>query len=347
MRTESTLLAWSDVSPADDGTTIADLFRVLRRRRRTIVLVTVLLTGATAAFASQLDARYSAVDSIVNEPYESKIIDVDEVRPSSSIDRGALETHAAALQSRSSILETMDKLGLFGDPEFGIESNRTAQLVEKASALSYSLLDRIPADWRTWFGLSTAGAETPQDTVEDPVSSADRVDDNDRSALVFASNLDADYSDDSYVIRVSFSSRNPERAATVVNHITTLHVSKQLQAKLKAARRARTWLQKQLPVIQRDVLEAEQRIAEFRSQHPLLEAKSGSLTEAELHGVNRALVEARAALGEKRAKLEFIRTLQSTGNDLDTLADVIASPLISRSEEHTSELQYIMRISND
>src|SRR3546814_15655089 len=75
--------SWSDVSPADDGTTIADLFRVLRRRRRTIVLVTVLLTGATAAFASQLDARYSAVASIVIEPYESKIIDVDEVRPSS------------------------------------------------------------------------------------------------------------------------------------------------------------------------------------------------------------------------------------------------------------------------
>src|SRR3546814_18268726 len=91
MRTESTLLAWSDVSPADDGTTIADLFRVLRRRRRTIVLVTVLLTGATAAFASQLDARYSAVASIVIAPYESKILAVDAVRPSSYIDRGPLE----------------------------------------------------------------------------------------------------------------------------------------------------------------------------------------------------------------------------------------------------------------
>src|SRR3546814_5573986 len=67
MRTESTLLAWSDVSPADDGTTIADLFRVLRRRRRTIVLVTVLLTGATAAFASQLDARYSRSEEHTSE----------------------------------------------------------------------------------------------------------------------------------------------------------------------------------------------------------------------------------------------------------------------------------------
>jgi uncharacterized protein involved in exopolysaccharide biosynthesis/Mrp family chromosome partitioning ATPase len=235
----------------------------------------------------------------------------------------------------------MEKLDLFGDPEFSIGASRMAQLVETFSTLSYPLLNRLSEDWRSWLGFSTADAETPpQDTVQDadPMISSEGLDDRDLSALVFASNLDADYSDDSYVMRVSFSSRDPERAAAVVNQITTLHVRKQLQAKLKAARRARTWLQQQLPVIQQDVLEAEQRIAEFLSQHPLLAAKSGSLTEAELHGVNRALVEARAALGEKRAKLEIIRTLQSTGSDLDTLAEVIASPLISALRRQEAEL---------
>src|SRR3546814_9626338 len=103
-------------------------------------------------------------------------------------------------------------------------------------------------------------------------------------------------------------------------------------------------MDKQLPVIQQDVLYAERRIAEFRSQHPLLATKSGSLTEAQLYGVNTALVQARAALGGKRAKLDIIRTIQSTGGDLDTMTDVIESPLI-RSEEHTSELQSLMRIS--
>src|SRR3546814_2514243 len=65
-------------------------------------------------------------------------------------------------------------------------------------------------------------------------------------------------------------------------------------------------------------LYAERRIAEFRSQHPLLATKSGSLTEAQLYGVNTALVQARAALG--------------------------AGELV-RSEEHTSELPSLMRIS--
>jgi uncharacterized protein involved in exopolysaccharide biosynthesis/Mrp family chromosome partitioning ATPase len=329
---------WADTS-TEDGTTVVDLIRVLRRRRRTILFVTALLTAATAAFASQLEARYRAVASMVIEPYVSKIIDADETRPASAIDRGALETHAEALQSRSIVLETMETLDLFGDPEFDIEAGPATLLQQKLSVLSYSLLDRIPADWHAWLGLSTADAETPpQDDDDNAASSADDFDDREVAALIFASNLDANYSDDSYVMRVSFSSLDPERAAAVVNHIAELHVQKQLQAKRNVASRAITWLDKQLPIIQQDVLKAEQRIAGFRSQHPLLEAKSGSLTEAELYGVNRALVEARGVLGEKRAKLEIIRMLQSTGGNLDTLADVIESPLISALRRQEAEL---------
>src|SRR3546814_3653279 len=97
-------------------------------------------------------------------------------------------------------------------------------------------------------------------------------------------------------------------------------------------------MDKQLPVIQQDVLYAERRIAEFRSQHPLLATKSGSLTEAQLYGVNTALVQARAALGGKRAKLDIIRTIQSTGGDLDTMTDVIESPLLSALRREEAEL---------
>src|SRR3546814_2872939 len=100
-------------------------------------------------------------------------------------------------------------------------------------------------------------------------------------------------------------------------------------AKRNGARRAIAWMDKQLPVIQQDVLYAERRIAEFRSQHPLLATKSGSLTEAQLYGVNTALVQARAALGGKRAKLDIIRPIQSTGGDLATMTAVLESPLLS------------------
>lgn len=330
-------MVWPDTS-TEDGTTVVDLLRVLRRRRRTILFVTALLTAATVAFASQLEARYRAVASMVIEPYVSKIIDADETRPVSGIDRGALETHAEALQSRSIVLETMGTLDLFDDPEFAAEADPAAKLLERLGVLYHSLLDRIPADWHAWLGLSTADAETSQNEEEDAAAVTDDFGGQEVAALIFAGNLNAYYSEGSYVMQVSFSSLDPERAAAVVNHITELHVQKQLQAKRNGARRAIAWLDKQLPIIQQDVLEAEQRIAEFRSQHPLLEAKSGSLTQAELYGVNRALVEARSVLGEKQAKLEIIRTIQSTAGSLDTLADVIESPLISALRREEAEL---------
>lgn len=330
---------WPNASLTDDATTVTDLLRVLRRRRRTIFFVTALITAATAAFASQLEARYRAVASMVIEPYGSKIIDADEARPASAIDLGALETHAEALQSRSLILETMGELDLLGDLEFGAEAGPMSQLIERLPALAYPLLQHFPEDWYAWLGLSTADAETPpQGDLWDPEPSAGDGGETDLAALIFAGYLDADYSDGSYVMRVSFSSRDPERAAAIVNHITELHVRKQLQGKRNGADRAINWLRKQLPIIQEDVLEVEQRIAEYRSQHPLLEGKSGSLAEAELYGVNRALVEARSDLGEKRAKLGIIRMLQSTGGDLDTVADVIASPLISALRREEAEL---------
>src|SRR3546814_8380764 len=161
-------------------------------------------------------------------------------------------------------------------------------------------MDRIPPNWHAWLGLSTADAATALwDGLEEEGSAApvdDDFDEREVAALIFASHPDVNYSDGSYVLRVSFSSLDPERSAAVANHIAELHVQKQLQAKRNGARRAITWMDKQLPVIQQDVLDAERRIAEFRSQHPLLAAKSGTLTEAQLYGVNPALVRAGAAL---------------------------------------------------
>src|SRR3546814_14617658 len=116
MPTEANAMNGPDPSRTEDGTTVADLFRILRRRRRTILLVTALLTAVTAAYTSQFEARYKAAASMVVEPYVSKIIDSEEARPASSIDLGALETHAEALQSRSIVLETMESLDLYDDP---------------------------------------------------------------------------------------------------------------------------------------------------------------------------------------------------------------------------------------
>src|SRR3546814_5347702 len=192
------------------------------------------------------------------------------------------------------------------------------------------------SDWSSDVCSSDLTAWAVSREEEGSAVPADDFDAREVAALIFAGHLDVNYSYGSYVMPLSFSSLDPERSAAIVNYIAGLHVQKQLQAKRNGARRAIAWMDKQLPVIQQDVLYAERRIAEFRSQHPLLATKSGSLTEAQLYGVNTALVQARAALGGKRAKLAIIRTIQSTGGDLDTMTDVIVSHLISALRDRKS-----------
>src|SRR3546814_18372822 len=80
--------------------------------------------------------------SMVVEPYVSKIIDSEEARPASSIDLGALETHAEALPSRSIVLETMESLDLSDDTEFAMEATPRAKLKEKQVRISH--LGRAP-----------------------------------------------------------------------------------------------------------------------------------------------------------------------------------------------------------
>src|SRR3546814_17888265 len=97
---------------------------------------------------------------MVVEPYVSKIIDPEEARPASSIDLGALETHAEALQSRSVVVETMETLDLYDDPEFATEATPAAKLLERLTRLSQDAMDRIPPNRHAWLGLSTADAES-------------------------------------------------------------------------------------------------------------------------------------------------------------------------------------------
>src|SRR3546814_14389240 len=95
---------------------------------------------------------------MVVEPYVSKIIDSEEARPASSIDLGALETHAAALQSRSIVLETMESLDMYDDPAFAMETPPLAKLNEKLVRLSPVAVERLPPVWHAWLGSSTADA---------------------------------------------------------------------------------------------------------------------------------------------------------------------------------------------
>src|SRR3546814_17514227 len=99
MPTEANAMNGPDPSRTEDGTTVADLFRILRRRRRPILLVTALLTAVTAAYPSPFEARYKAAASMVVEPYVRQTLASDEARPAPPTDLGPPDTPPRPLQT--------------------------------------------------------------------------------------------------------------------------------------------------------------------------------------------------------------------------------------------------------
>src|SRR3546814_3246163 len=96
------------------------------------------------------------------------------------------------------------------------------------------------SDWSSDVCSSDLTAWAVSREEEGSAVPADDFDAREVAALIFAGHLDVNYSDGSYVMRLSFSSLDPERSAAIVNHISGLHGQKQLQAKRNGARRARS-----------------------------------------------------------------------------------------------------------
>ena len=118
-----------------------------------------------------------------------------------------------------------------------------------------------------------------------------------------------------------------------------LYVANQLRDKREATAVANAWLSERLQALQQEVIEAEQAIARFQAENQLFASEGTALTEAQLADLNRELVATRAEKVEKQAKLRQVREFEASGQGLDSIAEVVASPLIGFLRQLGSELE--------
>ena len=104
--------------PTDDRMPLSDLLGILRRRRWFILLVIVVLTVLPTAYGISLEPKYTAMASVVIEPQQSRIINLQEVVPKPAPDVAAIGAQADIIRSRDLMLQTIADLDLLQDPEF-------------------------------------------------------------------------------------------------------------------------------------------------------------------------------------------------------------------------------------
>lgn len=131
------------------------------------------------------------------------------------------------------------------------------------------------------------------------------------------------------VIELSVTSHDPEQATLLANAIAQAYVLDRIESRYESAKKAATWLSERAEVLRLQLSSSEDAVEKFRAENNLLATKSGSVTEQQLSELNIALIGSRTELATKRAKYQQVENLIRRGGDIQSVPDVLQSPVVS------------------
>jgi succinoglycan biosynthesis transport protein ExoP len=106
----------------------------------------------------------------------------------------------------------------------------------------------------------------------------------------------------SFLLQVEYTGPDPARAAEITNAYVDAYLSEQLNSRIEATRRARSWLQQRTEELRQMAVESDRAAQKFKADNNLLAAKGALITEQQLVETSTQLVTYRAAVSEAQAK---------------------------------------------
>lgn len=289
---------------------LTQLFRGLLAKWPRILLVALVLAALAFAYATLATPLYRSETRLLIETRESVF-----TRPGNAVESSAPILDEEGVTSQVEVISSADIL------------RQVARDLDLASR----------QEFRGSEGLSTIGnlmmllglrSDPAESTIEQRVLDAMR-----ERLVVYRI-------DRSRVIVVQFSSSDPALAAAVPNAIADAYINVQRQAMLLSNEDATEWLEPEISDLRERVREAEQRVAEYRSQSDLLQGQGNAvLSTQQLSELSTELTRIRATRSSAEARAAGIREAMDAGISAESLPDVLASPMIQRLRDRQVEIR--------
>ncbi|MGQ9370030.1 GumC family protein [Azospirillum sp. ST 5-10] len=257
--------------------TFNELLLILRRRLWLAIIPILFVLVPAILMIAGLKTHYTAQGTIVVKPVEMAQNVMTDVQ--------TLQTEMQILTSDRLARRAVDNLGLAERPEFN-----PLIPVEEDSILPFALPE-LPS-WRdlaspvlVTLGFEPLGEpapEAPGDIIEAEVLPR------------FQERLMVAPLRESRVLTVQFRSESPVIAARVVNELSDLYLTQQLESKLEAKETATSWLRDRVGELRTHIADLEHRIEEYRAGKGIVEARTASLIAEQISTVSTELVSARA-----------------------------------------------------
>lgn len=299
---------------------------ILLRGKWTILGCMLLLVGPTVAYLYVAERAYTAGVEILIEAPDIGDNLLERSYGKSRLTESAIQTEADIIASAALAAKVIEKLNLEQDPEF----NTTLQTPKPWHKIIASV---NPLPYLTG---QKAGEQTLSPEGQARLAKT-------RVQNMFLSKLSVKSRRRSFVIGVSFTADNGEKAALIANTLADLYILDRLEISLEDTRRANEWLSQRLEGLRQDVATAEKAVESFRTQHGLAQLRKGererTVVDQQLIEINSRLVIARSELAQKQARYDQLRSLVQSRGSVETAYDVLQSSLIQRLREQEAVKQ--------
>ena len=279
-------------STAETPFGVADFLRVVDERRGLIRNVALCFCALTLLVLFCLPTLYSSSAVVMLEQRKNNVADLSSVLSALPTDAASVQDQIQLLSSRALAERVIGKLKLYDDPEFNpaLDTNAAPEIGDFVHLLN-------PANW---------DAQRPP---------ADATSQHDAIISAFLDRLDVSALGLSTSITVSFTSRDPAKAALIANTLADAYMEDQVDTKVAAARAATRWLTDRMHQLAAQVQSGEKAIAEYKAANNLVDSAQGnSLVDQQLVAINALLVTAQSDLAEKKATYDRVQAMVRSGD---------------------------------
>jgi uncharacterized protein involved in exopolysaccharide biosynthesis/Mrp family chromosome partitioning ATPase len=287
---------------------VASLFGSLWRNKFKLMMTALILTGLVALALFFISPKYKSEVRIFIEQGESVF-----TRPQGT----------TAEDARTSF-----------DPE-GIISQ--VQLLTSADVLSKVIADPALSDneeFKSYRNLSSI------EGLMTLINRGPQVEGLDRVIVKLREKLNIYRVENSRVIVVEFSSKDPQLAAAVPNAIAKAYLAIQSEAKQNSDSKATKFLKAGIDKLEVSLPLAEAAVAQYRSQNDILIGQNNSvLATQQLSELSSELTRVRGSRANASSRAESVRAQIDSGASIDSIPEVLSSSLMQRLRERQVSLK--------
>jgi succinoglycan biosynthesis transport protein ExoP len=264
---------------------ISDLLGIARRGWLFIVAGTIVGLIFALVLLSTIPPVYKASSRIAFERTLPRYMQLNKVSNEPIIDDYDALSQNYVISSESILMQAIRSLSLVNDPDFVGQKDRQT-LGSRVGSLFRNIAQAL--------GYQIEKAENPS---------------NDPEKIALDSvvrNLTVSREDVASVMTIAFSSRDPAKAAAIVNAIVDTYVNDSIASKMKSTNVAGKFVQERVEELKQQAKDAERAVLEYKMANNLVGTGTSTLSGEQLATLQTHMTNARIAMAEARARMERI-----------------------------------------